>query len=107
FLLAGEIRVEELRPRHAETALQNLAYSRDGVRYRLRTSVEVQLRHREAAHDAVAVAAELEVELDAHRRARRGAREANGILSAPSGVAAVECPCHGFEDRRFSGAVRA
>ena len=93
--------------RHAKPALQQLAHGRGRVGDRLFAAVEIQLGHRQAAHDAVPMPAQLEVELDAHRRPWRGAGEADRVLAPSRGVAAVERPRHGLEDGRLSGAVRS
>src|SRR3954447_15552995 len=50
---------------------------------------------------------ELEVELHAHRRAWRRARESNGVARTASRGIAVQRPRDGFEQRRLAGAVRA
>ena len=106
FLLAREVGVEELGASHAEPALKELADRRGGVGDGLIGAVEIQLRHGQAANDAVSMPAELEIELHAHRRARRGAREPDGLLAAAGGIATVKRPRDRLEDRRLPRPVR-
>ena len=60
--------------RHAEPALQQLVTPVIEFAIGVVAAVEIQLGAREAAHDAVAVPAEVEVELHAHAARARRAR---------------------------------
>ena len=105
FFLAREVGVEELRPRHPDTPLQHLRDGGDRVGDRLFAAVEVELRHRESAHHTVLVPGEFEVELHPHRRTRSGTMEAQRLVAAACGVAAVERPRDRFEDRRLARTI--
>ena len=69
--------------------------------------IEIQLGAGESADDAIAVRAELEIELDFYRRARSGTDEANRIAVAANRRNAVQRPRDRFQNRRLAGAVGA
>jgi hypothetical protein len=89
FLLAREVRVEELVPAHAEQADQALGDGPQAVGDRLRVAVLIELGRAEPAHDAVVMGTQCEVELDAHGGARRGATAPNRFPGPSCGRRAV------------------
>ncbi len=92
---------------HAEPPAQQLGDARDGRRDRRGGAVEIELGAVQPAGDEIAVSAELELELDFHRRAGHGAVRANGVARSAGRGVAVQRPRDGLENRRFAGAVGA
>ena len=107
LFLPGEIGVEELLVAHPEPAMQEVVHGTDRRRDRRRGAVEEELGVRQATRDEIPMSAQLEVELDFHRRARRRAIGADRLARAARGRHAVQRPRNALEDRRLAGAVRA
>src|SRR6185437_12642998 len=105
LLLSGEVRVEELFARHPDAARQEIRDSADGIGDRRRAAVEIELRVGEAADDAIAMAAEVELQLHPHGSAPTGAREADRIAGAARGGIPVDGPRDRFEDRRLPRSI--
>ena len=107
FLLRREVRVVEFLERHAEPATHEVGHRRRAGGDGAFAAVEVEIGGGERAHETVAMPREVEVQLDAHRGAGRGARKTNGVHRAAGGVTAVQRPLDGLEDRRLADAVGA
>jgi hypothetical protein len=106
LLLPREIRVEEFRHRHAEPALHELRDGGDRICDGSIGAIEVNLRARQSADDAIAMGAKLEIELDLHLSARPGPHEPDGVPVAANSRIPVERPRDRFENRGLAGAVR-
>ncbi len=105
FLLPGEIRVEELVPRHPQHALHARAHFLLAVGDGFVESILIQFGVVQPAHDAELVGAQGEFHFGADGGARRGAIPANAVPAPTGGRVAVERPRHGFEQRALAGPV--